>query len=158
MKRPFWMHQLVEYVLAVGLVFAGAHSPKPAVPAIGGVLVALNAAVVDGPWSAFHGFPRSIHRIFDWVIAVGMLLTGILFSGLFDSASRGLTLMMGFVLAFVAWQSDYTKKPRRSQVSTQGGRHVEVSRLAGRGAAHTINLAKAIKRSRGQAKDDPAER
>ncbi len=153
MKRPFWMHQLVEYVLAVCLVFAGAHSPNPAVPCISGGLIALNAAVVDGPWSAFHSVPRWLHRFFDWAIALGMLIAGIFFGRLFDSSSRSVTLLMAFVVAFVAWRSDYTKKPKRAPVSMEGGRHVEVGRMAGRGAATTVNLARNIKRARQHSKD-----
>ena len=31
-KRPFWMHQLVEYILGVALVASGTQSPEPLVP------------------------------------------------------------------------------------------------------------------------------
>ena len=33
-KRPFWLHQLAEYVLAAGLLTTGLRSEKPLVPVL----------------------------------------------------------------------------------------------------------------------------
>ena len=45
--RPFWMHQLVEYIIGLILVATGLQGPEPLVrPSWAGVVL-LNAAVVD---------------------------------------------------------------------------------------------------------------
>ena len=43
-QRPFWMHQIVEYVLGVALIMTAVQQPEPAIPALMGLLILLNAA------------------------------------------------------------------------------------------------------------------
>ena len=70
-KRPFWMHQLAEYVLGAALLGYGARCPTPAVPSILGAIVVLHAASTRGPLAAFRGIPRRLHRVVDvGIIAV----------------------------------------------------------------------------------------
>lgn len=67
-KRPFWMHQLVEYILGGAMAYSGLMSPTPIVPAVCGGLIILNAALTKGAIGAFRAYGRNLHRIFDIVI------------------------------------------------------------------------------------------
>ena len=63
--RPFWMHQIVEYLLGVALIMRRACRARAAVPALMGLLILLNAAVVDGPARGVPLVPRRLHRYLD---------------------------------------------------------------------------------------------
>jgi len=36
-RRPFWIHQIVEYMIGIALIAAAIQQPKPAVPAVMGL-------------------------------------------------------------------------------------------------------------------------
>ena len=61
-QRPFWMHQIVEYVLGFALIMTAVQQPEPAIPAMMGLLVLLNAAIAIGPAGAFRLVPRWLHK------------------------------------------------------------------------------------------------
>ena len=67
-KRPFWMHQIVEYILGGALVASGMQSVTPLVPAVLGGLIMLNAALTKSAIGAFRAYGRNVHRIIDIVI------------------------------------------------------------------------------------------
>jgi hypothetical protein len=68
------MHQLVEYGIAGGLIMMSAQSTTPVAPILVSVAVLLNAAISDGPMSAYSWLSRRVHRILDWaVIAVALV-------------------------------------------------------------------------------------
>ena len=46
-KRPFWLHQLAEYIVGGALLATGLQSSEPIVPVIVGLLIIVNTAVVD---------------------------------------------------------------------------------------------------------------
>ena len=50
-KRPFWMHQIAEYIIAVVFIAQGLQARTPGVPAVLGGLVLLNAASAKAPAS-----------------------------------------------------------------------------------------------------------
>jgi hypothetical protein len=76
-KRPFWMHQLVEYVLGGLLVASGLQSPTPLAPSLLGGLIMLNAALTKGALGAFRAYGRGLHRVFDIIIiGFGLVLVG----------------------------------------------------------------------------------
>ena len=52
-RRPFWMHQIVEYILGFALIMTSIQQPEPRIPALMGLLILLNAAIVAGPAGAF---------------------------------------------------------------------------------------------------------
>lgn len=70
-RRPFWAHQLAEYLIAAVLIATAWYSPEPAVQAVLGGLVMINAAFADGKAGAFRVIPRAVHK---WVDVVIMLL------------------------------------------------------------------------------------
>lgn len=129
-KRPFWLHQLAEYVLAAGLVTAGIRGDDPLLPVVLGIALALNTACVDGPFGAFRVLDRRVHRWFDIVILAGMLVALVLPG----TGSRWVIAGVALVQAFVILNSNYAKRAKRSPVKATdgGGRSEEVGRMAGR--------------------------
>ncbi len=129
-KRPFWLHQLAEYVLAGGLLTAGLRGDDPLVPVALGVALALNAACVDGPFGAFRVLSRLVHRIFDVVILAAMLVALVLPG----TGSRWVIAGVALVEAFVILNSNYAKRVKGQPVRAVdgGGRSEEVGRMAGR--------------------------
>src|SRR6478752_7020545 len=64
-KRPFWLHQLAEYILGLALVVVGVQSPTPAVPCVVAAVIIINAAITKAPFAAFHLIGRRTHRVAD---------------------------------------------------------------------------------------------
>ncbi len=62
---PSW---LILWLIGVALVASGAQSPTPAVPAVLGGLILLNAALTKGAIGAFRAYSRRIHRLLDPVV------------------------------------------------------------------------------------------
>lgn len=151
MKRPFWLHQIAEYVIGIALVGSGLQSQSPAVPAVLGGLVLLNAACADGPIGAFRAIGRRAHRIFDIVLlVVGVVATAI--PGL-DLGTRIVQGSCIIVFATVVLNSDYSPaRERRSSASTRvpGGadRADEIGRSAGRAAGSVAAKARTTWRAK----------
>ena len=147
--RPFWMHQVVEYIIGAVFISAGFGSPTPAVPAVLGAIVMLNAAIAIGPASAFRIVHRRVHRILD-LIVIGLVAVAVVQPWIeIESNGRILIGLLGIVLAFVWWNTDFAtkneRKQRRSQTSTPDAE--KVGRSAGRSAAETYLAAKRLKKT-----------
>jgi len=149
-KRPFWMHQLVEYVLGIVLIAQGLQSPTPAVPAIAGGLVVLNAAIVRGPLSAFRVLSRRQHRIADIAVVASVLVLAVQPAVDVDPTVRIVMAAIAGVMVFVWFQSNFTEKQRRGRapITAEGGRSTEVGRLAGRAVGDGINAARRLRDAR----------
>lgn len=147
--RPFWMHQVVEYIIGAVFVSAGFGSPTPAVPAVLGAIVMLNAAIAIGPASAFRLVHRRVHRILDLVV-IGLVAVAVVQPWIeIDSNGRILIGLLGIVLAFVWWNTDFATKDQRKQrrVRTPTPDSEQVGRSAGRSAAETYLAAKRLKKT-----------
>lgn len=108
--RPFWMHQVVEYLLGLMLVAQGLQSPTPAVPALAGGVVVLNAAIVEGPLAAFRTIPRRFHRWAD-VVLIGVLLALAALPALnVDNTSRLLLAAVAVILGVVWWNTSFERR------------------------------------------------
>lgn len=132
-QRPFWMHQVVEYLVGIALISIAVQQPQPAVPALLGALVLLNAAVAKGAAGAFRLVGRRLHRLLDLVV-IGLLVAAALqpwFS--LDNTGRIVVAAIAFVLLFVWFHTDFAERPARVPVR-DGGRTLtdDVSRGAGR--------------------------
>lgn len=132
------MHQIVEYVLGLGLILMGVQSPEPLVPSLFGLLVLVNAAAVAGPLSAFRLIPRRVHRVADFVVAALMIVGGLLLGGRMESASQVAVIGIGVIVGFVAWRTNFDERPKRAPAP--GGRSDSIGRSAGRMAATGVNL------------------
>lgn len=140
-RRPFWLHQVVEYLLGILLVSLGLQSPEPLVPALAGVLVLLNASVAIGPASAFRLVGRRVHRTLDLVViglVVGLALQPWIST---DVGARGSMIVVAFVLAVVWFYTDFAERPERRQrrLESAGPRSEDIGRGAGRMAGNLVN-------------------
>ncbi len=159
-KRPFWIHQLVEYLLGLALVSLGLQSPHPEVPAAMGLLVIVNAAIVRrAPLSAFRLVTKSQHRVLD-VIVIAVLSLGAI-QPWFESLTGDRVTIGGvaFIMGFVWMRSSFVDRSRSAAapvpgpVTPAGGepvsrppvgsdRSTEFGRSAGRAVGKGLNAAR----------------
>lgn len=114
-KRPFWMHQLVEYLLGGGLVASGVQSTTPLVPTVVGGLLLLYAACTKSPVAAFRLLSRRMHRIGDPVVVAIEVLAAVQPWVEVDGSGRAAIGAIAFVHLVVWWQSTYTERVPRAE-------------------------------------------
>lgn len=150
-RRPFWIHQVVEYIVGIALISAAAQMPRPAVPALLGLLVIINAAVAKGSAGAFRLVGRRLHRVLDLVV-IGVLVFFALQPWVsVDSSSRLLIGGVAFVLWFVWFYTDFAERPTRAQRKAAKGPRgprdsTEMGRQAGRYAKGAVHMVKQMTR------------
>ncbi|MEP7203073.1 MAG: hypothetical protein ABI894_10710 [Ilumatobacteraceae bacterium] len=144
-KRPFWMHQLVEYILGGAMVAAGLQSPTPLVPTLVGGLIMLHAAVTIGPLGAFRVLSRGVHRVIDVVVIAVEVVAGVQPWVELDSGTRIIVVGIAAVHLFVWWNTSFAARVKKTGVSAEGGRSTEVGRIAGRLVGNGVN---AVRRQR----------
>jgi hypothetical protein len=145
-KRPFWMHQLVEYILGGALVASGLQSPTPMVPSVLGGIVMVHSAITVGPLGAFRVIRRRLHRVIDPVVLVAEFVAALQPWISLESGTRIIIIGIAFVHLFVWWQTSYAERVKSAKVSAEGGRSNEVGRLAGRMVGNGVN---AVRKQRG---------
>ena len=116
-RLPFWIHQVVEYLLGVLLISQAIQSEHPEVPVVLGVGVILLAATADGPLAAFHVVPRPLHRVLDVVAIVAIAVATIVFRD--DLGGVGVVFAAAVVVAMAGLvvRTSYapkSAKPRRA--------------------------------------------
>jgi hypothetical protein len=141
-QRPFWMHQVIEYLLGIGLISAAIQMPQPAVPAVLGLAIILNAAITKGAAGAFRWAGKRAHRRLDVVVML-LLLGGAVQPWVsMDNVSRLLLGAIAFVLWFVWFHTDFTEKVPRSERKAAraetGGTDRASSEQIGRGAGRVV--------------------
>lgn len=158
-RRSFWIHQLVEYLLGLGLVASGVQSTTPVIPAAAGVLLILNAAFVEGPFGAFRVVPRPLHRLLDLVIVAVIVVLAVMPFLNIDNTSRLVMIGVAFVHAVLSWQTGY-ERPRAHSGGRLADRANSVAGTAGRGAAAIVRGVRARQAAaeRGRASASTAER
>ena len=146
MLRPFWLHQVAEYLIGLVLVALGLQSPDPIVPSFFGGLIVINAAMVDGPVGAFRAVSRRTHRMLDLVV-IGVLVIVAAIPGIpVDNTSRVTMIAIAVVLLVVWWNSSFAARTPRDQ-----GQPVDRSEAIGRTAGRLAGLAtKAVRDRRRQ--------
>ena len=143
-KRPFWIHQIVEYLVGIGLISASVQLPDPAAPALLGLLIVLNAAVAKGSAGAFRLVGRRLHRTLD-VVVIGVLVFVAVQPWIsIDATGRLLIGAIAFILCFVWFYTDFaeqrTRAERRAERAARGPRDsTEIGRQAGRAVGSTVN-------------------
>jgi hypothetical protein len=174
-KRPFWVHQIAEYLLGAVLIAQG--------------LIVLNAAIVRGPLSAFDLVSRRMHRMLDVIVFIAVAVAAVQPWISIESTARLTMLVIAGVMAFIWWQSSFTDKPKKPRKgastttstttstptstttstttpvpssasrasaektaaprpSTTGDRSTDMGRKAGRAAAAGVLAARRLKNSR----------
>ena len=136
------MHQLVEYILGIVLVAQALQSETPALPAVAGGAIVLNAACTNGPLAAFRVIPRRVHRILDLVVIGLTVVLALQPWSEIESGARVVMLSLAAVLAFIWWQSDFSEKVKRPPVAAAGDRSTDIGRVAGRAVGGGVNAVK----------------
>jgi hypothetical protein len=143
--RPFWIHQLAEYLIGVALVAQGMQDPEPLVPSLAGVLVMVNASIVRAPLGAFRLVGRGVHRWLDAVVILAIAFGAVQPWVTVDVGGRLIMLVMlvplGFLWFYTDWAERIARKDRRAAQAGQRGD--QIGRSAGRMAG---NAYKAIKK------------
>jgi hypothetical protein len=145
-KRPFWMHQVVEYILGGAMVAAGLQSPTPLVPTVVGGIIMLHAAITVGPLGAFRILDRRAHRYVDVGVMALEVVAGVQPWIELESGTRFLVVGIAGVHLFVWWNTNFAARVKSARVSAEGGRSTEVGRIAGRLVGNGVN---AFRRQRG---------
>jgi uncharacterized membrane protein len=141
--RPFWLHQIVEYILGVVLISQGLQLREPLTLTAAGIVILVNAAVVTGPISAFQFFSRRAHQFCDLVVAVALVALGVQPLWAMDPTSRSILIATGVVMVMLWRFTDYrpptprtrsrgTARPPRSRDPERYGR------AAGRAAGGVV--------------------
>jgi hypothetical protein len=135
--RPFWVHQLAEYLIGIALVAQGMQDISPVVPAVAGALVMVNTSIVRGPLGAFRIVSRGVHRWLD-IVVMAVILVGAVQPWV-DVEVTGRIIMivmlvpLGFLWFYTDWAERKDRKVRRAERAGSTGD--VVGRSAGRLAA-----------------------
>ena len=150
-RRPFWIHQMIEYVIGIALISSSVQLPDPAVPALLGLLIVLNAAVAKGSAGAFRLVGRRLHRTLDLVVIAILVVVAFQPWWSIDATSRMLIGSIAFILCFVWFYTDFAEQRSRSERKVQRTAakaargptdSTELGRRAGRLVGATVNSAK----------------
>jgi membrane-associated PAP2 superfamily phosphatase len=106
--RAFWIHQLVEYGIAAGLIMMAAQSSTPTVPVVLCLVLLSNAAITHGPLSAFKWINRGVHRIVDWLVVVASVVCAIFVD--LDSRGRLALVALAMVMAIVTLGTNFASR------------------------------------------------
>jgi hypothetical protein len=160
-RRPFWIHQIVEYLVGIGLISASVQLPDPAAPALLGLLIILNASVAKGSAGAFRLVGRRLHRTLDLVVIGVLVFFAVQPWFSIDATARLLIGAIAFILCFVWFYTDFAEQPtraeRRAERAARGQRDsTEIGRRAGRAVGNTVNSLKRWKDSAGGAESADA--
>ena len=151
-KRPFWAHQLVEYILGGALVASGLQSPQPIVPAALGGFILLYAAATRGALAAFRWIDRRVHRVADPVLVLVQVGAALQQWVSVDNGTRIVMIAIAVVHLVVWLGSSFTEKEKRSTASVardpNADRSTELGRTAGRLAAKGVRAVRAAKANR----------
>lgn len=149
-RRPFWAHQLIEYLVGIGLISAAIQMPQPAVPAVLGLVVILNASIAKGAAGAFRLAGKRVHKQLDVVVMLSLVGAAVQPWASVDNTSRLLLAGVAFVLWFVWFHTDFTEKAPRAQRRAAGGERPsseDIGRGAGRVVGGGVNSLKRWKDS-----------
>ena len=150
--RPFWVHQLAEYLIGISLVAQGMQDHSPVVPTVAGALVMVNTSIARGPLGAFRLVSRGVHR---WLDVVVMLLIAVGAAQPWidvEVAGRLIMLVMLVPLGFLWFYTDWAeRKDRKVRRAAQPGSTGDVvGRSAGRFAANAYLSGKNAIKKRSQ--------
>ena len=143
-RRPFWIHQIVEYLIGLILVVQGLQAPDPLIPSLAGVVVLVNAAIVRGPLGAFGLVGKSMHRRLDAVVVVVLIAVALQPWVSIESTGRVMIALAGVMLGVVFALTDYRDAPASSITGER------IGRSAGRWAGMAAGQVRARRRDRAE--------
>ena len=143
------MHQIVEYMLGLILIAAAVQQPNPAVPAVMGLLIILNAAITIGPLGAFRIISRRVHRVLDILVMLVLASSTLQPWVEEDSTGRLLVGAITFVYFMVWFHTDFEERSDRKarRAARAKPESEELGKQAGRMVGDTVNSLKRWKDS-----------
>ena len=105
---PFWLHQLVEYLLAIVVALAAARSDLPAVVLGAALLLGALAATADAPLAARRLVSRPHHHIADWTVAAVLVVVGVALRNSLGGNGAFWMIVSGVLVAILALRTDYS--------------------------------------------------
>ena len=151
--RPFWIHQLAEYLLGVVLVSQGLQAPRPLVPTLLGMAMLMSEGVARGPLALAPKVRRETHRIVDAGVLAALLGTLVLAGSQLNDPVRYTLIGVSAVHAFLLWRTNYATPVRRERRVTQrtltqpgDSRSEDLGRTAGRAAGSLYKAVRQRKR------------
>lgn len=158
-RRPFWVHQLVEYLIGIMLISLAFQSPEPAVPAVMGLLIVLNAAVAIGAAGAFRLVSRKLHKKLDVVMMLLLLVAAFQPWFSIENTARLVLAAVSFVLFFIWFHTDFTTRGERKANKAERGRasSEDIGRQAGRAIGGGVNAMRDTWRAMTDDTDDSAK-
>ncbi len=142
--RPFWIHQLSEYLIGLALIAQGLQEKDPLVPALAGIAVMGNVAIVRGPLGAFKWVGRRVHRLLDLVVMAGILVAAVQSWFTVPAGGRVIMLVMLVPLGFLWFYTDWAERRSRSERRADRAslKSEDVGRSAGRLAGNAFKAVK----------------
>ncbi len=150
--RPFWIHQIAEYLIGVALIAQGFQDPEPLVPAVCGIIVVLNVSVVHGPLGAFRLVSRGVHKWMDLALMILLAVAALQPWIAVDISGRITILAVILPLGFLWFYTDWAERKQRSERRKERGAQSreDLGRTAGRMAGGAYVAGKrAIKKRTG---------
>lgn len=145
-KLAYWMHQLLEYLVGIVVLFETARFSKPAAPVLVGAAVVVLGSLGDAPLSAFRSVPRRVHRLADLAVAaVALVLAAV---GPASKAGRIALVVVAVVLALLAWRTDFSPKAPKVPLRERLPDSRDVGRVAGKAAGKAAVAGRSWWRSR----------
>jgi hypothetical protein len=156
-RRPFWIHQLVEYLVGLALISASVQLPEPTVPAVMGLVVLFNAAIAQGAAGAFRLVSKPLHRRFDQAVIALLSVAAVQPWVSVDASGRLLIGAIAVAMTFVSFYTDYTERPTRKERRAARARpeSQELGKQAGRVVGQGVNTVKRWTSSFGGDDDEP---
>src|SRR4051794_11893607 len=167
-KRPFWLHQMAEYILGLALVTVGVQSPTPLMPCIVAMVIIIHAAITKAPLAAFRVIDRRLHRVIDVGVIAFEVVAAVQPLVSIEATTRMMMLAIAAVHAFIWFQSSYIEKVKRKALApdpaaaaTAGpagtptpsaaaptGRSADIGRSAGRLVGNGVRVVRDAKAKR----------
>lgn len=149
--RPFWIHQLAEYLIGVALIASGFQDPQPLVPVLAGIVVMANTSIARGPLGAFRLVGRSVHRWLDLVV-IAAIVVGALQPWLaVEVTGRAVMLIIVVPLGFLWFYTDWAERKQRSERRAERAqRGNDLGRAAGRVAGNAYLAGKRAVKKRSE--------
>jgi hypothetical protein len=114
---PFFVHQIVEMLIALLLLVEGARTGEHVVPVVTmGAVVLLASLLTDGPLGAWAVLPRRAHRWIDLALALLLVASPLAF-GIDEPLGIAVVLAAAATLAWLAWRTDWS--PKRARVRSR---------------------------------------
>ncbi len=115
-RLPFWLHQALEYVVAVVVAGVGLHlgGLTEASLVAAGALLLLSSLATRGPLGAFRLLSPAAHRLVDWAVVVALVAMPLVQLPHFDVLSAALLWLVAGSIAQLARGTRYAAVAART--------------------------------------------